>query len=427
MARLSSGLALACAATFGILLLGGCEKQDSSPLTRDGLTALAAKDFGKARTLFKQSCDGGDLAGCFNLANMAREAQGAPQDMHLAIPLYQRACDGNVVMACYYLGVAKEEIAPVDMAAAQADYAKACDGGAAQGCLALGIVVRDKTNPDLPGARTAFAKACDLKNDDACAMLAPMLFKGQGGAKDLPKARALFIHLCDADHGKSCLAVGLMLHQGDGGPVDMPGARKALSTGCDSGDADACNFYGMMLNSGEGGPRDTDLAQACMQKDPVRCGKYGTSGIAVGTPDATGDAAENAAPAAPAAPATPDADAMAAPAAPDTAMAAPESAPAAPESAPAAAPRMFQPSFDCADAHNTAMRLICTDESLARDDVELASLYRRARRNAVDPRMVDTEQNEWASDQRDACKTASCLRAAYASRRKELREWLGIY
>ena len=83
-----------------------------------------------------------------------------------------------------------------------------------------------------------------------------------------------------------------------------------------------------------------------------------------------------------------------------------------------------KPSFACADASNTAQKLICGDRALAALDVQTASLYRRARENAVDTAPLADEQSAWLL-RRDRCDSAECLRESYAQRRAEIGRWLG--
>jgi uncharacterized protein YecT (DUF1311 family) len=83
-----------------------------------------------------------------------------------------------------------------------------------------------------------------------------------------------------------------------------------------------------------------------------------------------------------------------------------------------------KPSFACADASNTAQKLICGDRALAALDVQTASLYRRARENVVDTAPLADEQSAWLL-RRDRCASEECLRESYAQRRAEIGRWLG--
>ena len=87
------------------------------------------------------------------------------------------------------------------------------------------------------------------------------------------------------------------------------------------------------------------------------------------------------------------------------------------------APPRVQPSFSCAAASNPAEKLICSDRQLAMMDLEVASLYKRARENSVDPAPLADEQSAWTY-QRNACASAECVREAYLQRKAEIARWM---
>lgn len=125
---------------------------------------------------------------------------------------------------------------------------------------------------------------------------------------------------------------------------------------------------------------------------------------------------------------------------------APEPEPAAPEPAPDTAPPPQAPapapvpeaaapsepapvvaakaSFPCTGSGPSGRRIVCSDAELARRDVALASLYRKARAAAADERAVEADQQEFVA-RRDACTTRGCIEQAYAERRRELIEFTG--
>lgn len=83
-----------------------------------------------------------------------------------------------------------------------------------------------------------------------------------------------------------------------------------------------------------------------------------------------------------------------------------------------------KPSFPCAGVSNPAQKLICADRALAALDVETASLYQKARENAVDTAPLADEQSAWLL-RRDRCGSVECIRASYAQRRAEIGRRLG--
>jgi uncharacterized protein YecT (DUF1311 family) len=117
--------------------------------------------------------------------------------------------------------------------------------------------------------------------------------------------------------------------------------------------------------------------------------------------------------AAPSAPAPAPAPEPAAPA-PAPAQTPAEAAPAAVETGPITA------SFDCAKASSAQEKMICSDRELARLDVELSAVYRKAREAATDAKALQNEQLQWLKASRKACSDKACLAEAYKSRTAEL-------
>ena len=57
---------------------------------------------------------------------------------------------------------------------------------------------------------------------------------------------------------------------------------------------------------------------------------------------------------------------------------------------------------------------------LARLDVELSAVYRKAREAATDAKALQNEQLQWLKATRKACSDKACLAEAYKSRTAEL-------
>jgi uncharacterized protein YecT (DUF1311 family) len=81
------------------------------------------------------------------------------------------------------------------------------------------------------------------------------------------------------------------------------------------------------------------------------------------------------------------------------------------------------PSFSCSKATTPVERTICADPALSVLDRELAAAYRKIlERNATERRQIQQQQREWVGAQRNACKDAACLRAAYQQRLQHLAQ-----
>jgi len=126
-------------------------------------------------------------------------------------------------------------------------------------------------------------------------------------------------------------------------------------------------------------------------------------------------------------PSVPVPDVVAAPAAEAAPPSQPAPAPDAsrpevgrPEAAAVAAPaEAVRPSFDCAKASTGSERMICGSPELARLDVQLADVYRKAQSGASDQQQLRSEQVSWIRQSRK-CEDEGCLAQSYKTRIAEL-------
>ena len=210
-------------------------------------------------------------------------------------------------------------------------------------------------------------------------------------AKDFPKAISLYERACQAGEARACTSLGAMAFNGEGGRKDASWARGLYEKACKGGDVEGCEKLRAMTTQASPTPQAAQATTAPAAAAPVP--------DAASVPDAAN------APAAAGAPAV-------------------TGAPAATSAPEAAFVPTAHPSFDCADARNEAERLICTDSDLARRDVELARLYRRARNYASDESVVIAEQRDWIALSRNGCTNKECLYRAYRHRARELEDWI---
>ena len=85
-------------------------------------------------------------------------------------------------------------------------------------------------------------------------------------------------------------------------------------------------------------------------------------------------------------------------------------------------PPPVKPSFDCSKVKSKPLQIICTNDDLARLDLQEDALLHRARGKAVSPDAVDADQDLFIG-RRAACGTAGCIAAVYRARIRELHEW----
>jgi len=93
------------------------------------------KEYEPARVLFKQSCDGGNTAGCNYLGYLLSQGLGGATDTITAQGIFTKACDGGNVSSCASLGSLFQNAG--DIANARKYFQIACDRHFAQGCELL--------------------------------------------------------------------------------------------------------------------------------------------------------------------------------------------------------------------------------------------------------------------------------------------------
>jgi len=133
-----------------------------------------------------------------------------------------------------------------------------------------------------------------------------------------------------------------------------------------------------------------------------------------------------ASPPVPPAPASTPTEAPAAPASGTPAPAAPASATPAPAAPASGTPAIAQteavkPSFDCNKASTTAEKLVCSNNELAKLDVQLSDRYKTARAKAKDGDKLKADQKSWIKLV-GQCKDESCVRQAYQMRLSQLQD-----
>lgn len=88
---------------------------------------------------------------------------------------------------------------------------------------------------------------------------------------------------------------------------------------------------------------------------------------------------------------------------------------------------VIKPSFDCNKASSLSEKLICADPELARMDLELAGLYRRAKSLAPDTKAFTRQSTERWKQRESMCYDKNCLVDWYASRKQELQGQIDAY
>lgn len=130
----------------------------------------------RAAILFKMSCEGGEVDGCYNFGLLYSLGRGVRQNAPRAGALFQMACDGGHAGGCTDLGLMYS--------------------------MGLGVASSNETAAEL------FEQGCTGGNMSGCYNLGLMYIAGRGVDMDQIRAVELFQQACDGDGGqKACDAV----------------------------------------------------------------------------------------------------------------------------------------------------------------------------------------------------------------------------
>jgi tetratricopeptide (TPR) repeat protein len=97
-----------------------------------GKTAFEHKDYAKARTLFTQACEGGNMNACNYLGFIYDQGLDVPVDDVAAGKIYQKSCDQGNMRGCNGLGSVFQNIG--NNTEARKYFQKACDGRLKEAC-----------------------------------------------------------------------------------------------------------------------------------------------------------------------------------------------------------------------------------------------------------------------------------------------------
>lgn len=162
----------------------GCDTDAQQWYRRGGAESKAAwadqeagcegGDPAKARSLWKEACDGGSLEACRKYGYALVDGVGGHPSFEEGVAVFHRGCRAEPpdLQACIDFGLTLMATGdPVSGPKALAAFQKACDAGVAVGCRDVGVVLRDGlagVAPDGVAARVAFQKGCDGGDDEAC-------------------------------------------------------------------------------------------------------------------------------------------------------------------------------------------------------------------------------------------------------------------
>ena len=285
-------------------------------LARDGATIEKTITPTEQTSLYKKSCDDGNVDACYRLATFGNDPRlyeeacerGSPDAcaQHgyvlmnagngAALKVLQRGCDRGSGTACTHLGylyatgtlVGKDDLRSIDF------YTRGCNAGDARGCYNKGLMHDDGRGTAMSetSAAVAYEQACNGGVSTACTNLGYLYERGLGVMKDLTRAAELFRRgcegsPCEAPNLQGCVNLGDAYRDGIGVAEDPARAAEIFRTTCereatpDDTDTEtdrvhACVLLGALEINGTGVPRDAERGLArsldgCNRRDAFGC------------------------------------------------------------------------------------------------------------------------------------------------------------
>jgi serine/threonine-protein kinase len=111
---------------------GGTTSAAGNSEYTQGKTAFDHKDYAKARTLFKQACNGDNMNACNYLGAIYDQGLGIKADDVTARKIFQKSCDLGNMRGCNGLGSVLQNLG--NNTEARKYFQKACDGKVAEAC-----------------------------------------------------------------------------------------------------------------------------------------------------------------------------------------------------------------------------------------------------------------------------------------------------
>ena len=267
-----------------------CDRKDWVGCTRLATTYWFPKegqrDLGKAESIYRQACDGGEPLACFSLGRMYQDALAmrdksaqAPELLHRAAQGLERWCEQGTARSCMDLAAMYAtgrgvERSPDRAAALQTKAAgmleHECSAGTARACSSLALlpVALQGGSKDRARQMELIERACELGDKQACMRGGNILgMQAREQPEELARAAKLFGKACELDELVGCHAFAHLLHDGSGVPLDWKQSAELEKKACDGGFAPACRELGRMTGAGEGVKKDAGREQELYKKE----------------------------------------------------------------------------------------------------------------------------------------------------------------
>lgn len=181
--------------------------------------------------LYQRACDAGVGRSCSTLASRLDHRDVKPD---LVLASMEKACEFEDGHGCYYLGLYHADQG--DEAAAIKAWRVGCEVWHGESCdqLALAIVKDDREE-----AGKFFERACHMNIPSACYNFGVHLNLTQS-PPPFDRSRQLFEYACDGEHYLACAFLANMLRRGQGGPEEPGRAAELAALACQNGIEMAC-------------------------------------------------------------------------------------------------------------------------------------------------------------------------------------------
>jgi len=206
-----------------------------------------------AATLYQRACEGGHLLSCHHLGGLfvleAEQTQDRAWVMKASL-LLQRACEGEVWGACARLAAIKNSpwAEGDERHEAWSLWERACEHGEPFSCFELGQ--RSLLPPPVSAQR------CMQGDVFAClsAERAGRIMSESPERTPLVQARRELTMACQGELWVACANVAWMMWRGDGGPRDQTQALRLMKQSCEGGLKDACERAQVMRSQVQSTP-----------------------------------------------------------------------------------------------------------------------------------------------------------------------------
>lgn len=240
------------------------------PEYKQGLAAVEAEDYVKARALFEKGAAAGHPSSIEQLGDLYFQGYGVTMDEPAAVALFRKAAALGERQAIHQLGIAYGGGygVPKDAATAIEWYTKADALGHPASAFRMAQIY-DKglgIAADKPKAVALYRRAAGLGHAQAMNDLGVMLEIGDGTPVDLAEARAFYQKGADLDYPHATFNLGRVVAEGIGAPADIQKGIELYKKAVELGSGEAANNLSFIYERGEGVEKNRVTAKQWAQR-----------------------------------------------------------------------------------------------------------------------------------------------------------------